>query len=286
MRNAGKRGAIECPRRSSRLSEGGARPVFDYRIEYEGKIAPERVLRGQRSSVQRVMHVEADSPPLTANRIYCGDNLGLLRTLCDDASLCGKITLAYIDPPFATGSSLESRDAEHAYDDLFSGAKYLESLRQRIILLRELLAPSGSLYIHLDGKKACPMKVILDEIFGASNFRNWITRKKSNCKNYTCRQYGNISDYILFYTKTSEHTWNRPYEPWSEQSPPKEYRYVERKTGRRFMKVPVHAPGTRRGATGQPWRGKTPPPGKHWQFPPLGPRRTRREGRDLLVAHR
>ncbi len=182
MRNAGKRGAIECPRRSSRLSEGGARPVFDYRIEYEGKIAPERVLRGQRSSVQRVMHVEADSPPLTANRIYCGDNLGLLRTLCDNASLCGKITLAYIDPPFATGSSLESRDAEHAYDDLFSGAKYLESLRQRIILLRELLAPSGSLYIHLDGKKACPMKVILDEIFGASNFRNWITRKKSNCR--------------------------------------------------------------------------------------------------------
>jgi adenine-specific DNA-methyltransferase len=111
------------------------------------------------------------------------------------------------------------------------------------------------------------MKLILDEVFGAYNFRNWITRKKCNPKNYTRKVFGNVCDYILFYTKSDNYIWNRQYEPWT-QSRAKEYHYCEPKTGRRFMKVPVHAPGTRNGETGQPWRGVMPPPGKHWQFPP------------------
>ena len=64
---------------------------------------------------------------------------------------------------------------------------------------------------------AFPVKVIMDELFGPANFRNWITRKKSNRKNFTRRQYGNISDYLLFYTKTDSYTWNRPYETWTEE---------------------------------------------------------------------
>ncbi len=130
------------------------------------------------------------------------------------------------------------------------------------------MANTGSIYLHLDGKTAFATKVIMDEIFGPANFRNWITRKKSNSKNYTRKQYGNISDYILFYTKTSEYVWNRPFDPWDEKHPPKEYQYIEEGTGRRYMKVPVHAPGQRNGETGKPWRGRLPPPGKHWQYPP------------------
>jgi adenine-specific DNA-methyltransferase len=61
--------------------------------------------------------------------------------------------------------------------------------------------------------------------------------------------------------------WNRSVEAWTEGRA-KEYQYVDAATGRRFMKVPVHAPGVRNGATGKPWRGVAPPPGKHWQFPP------------------
>jgi adenine-specific DNA-methyltransferase len=108
----------------------------------------------------------------------------------------------------------------------------------------------------------------MDEVFGNGNFRNWITRKKCNPKNYTRKAFGNVSDYILFYTKSGSYVWNRPTEKWNTHRPPVEYQYVERDTGRRYMKVPVHAPGTRNGETGKPWRGVLPPPGKHWQFPP------------------
>lgn len=108
----------------------------------------------------------------------------------------------------------------------------------------------------------------MDEIFGIKNFRNWITRKKCNPKNYTKNQYGNISDYILFYTKTDDYIWNQPFESWTDDKVMKEYQYIEEKTGRRYKKVPIHAPGERKGATGQPWRGMLPPPGKHWQYTP------------------
>jgi adenine-specific DNA-methyltransferase len=200
--------------------------------------------------------------------LYYGDNLGILRALLQDPEVCHKVKLVYLDPPFATGGVFESRDGHHAYEDLAYGAHYLEFLRQRLIILRELMDPKGSIYLHLDETMAFAMKLIMDEIFSPANFRNWITRKKSNRKNFTRKQYGNIADYILFYTKTGEYTWHRPYEEWTEEWAAREYQYVEEGTGRRYKKVPVHAPGVRNGATGQPWRGKLPPPGKHWQFPP------------------
>ena len=112
------------------------------------------------------------------------------------------------------------------------------------------------------------MKLIMDEVFGRQNFRSMITRKKSNPKNYSSRQFGNISDYILFYSKSKKMTFNVQYTPWTEETARKEYQYVEAGTGRRYKKVPVHAPGVRNGATGGEWRGMMPPPGKHWQYTP------------------
>ena len=152
--------------------------------------------------------------------------------------------------------------------DLLEGAHYLEFLRERLILLRELLADDGSIYVHLDENMAFHAKAIMDEIFGRDNFRNWITRKKCNPKNYTRKTFGNVADYILFYSKTEDYVWHRPVESWTEEKANKEYQYVEAKTGRRYKKVPVHAPGVRNGETGQLWRGIPPPPGKHWQYPP------------------
>ncbi len=201
------------------------------------------------------------------NRLYCGDNLGALRMLVDDPSVRGNVTLVYIDPPFATKGAFLSRKQRKAYDDNLCGAEYIESLRHRLVLLRELLSSLGSIYLHLDENMVFQMKIVMDEVFGASNYRNTIVRKKCNPKNYTRNMYGNVVDFILFYTKTDCYTWNRPVEPLSEQSIT-EYRYIEPSTGRRFMKVPVHAPGKRNGQTGGLWRGKLPPPGKHWQFTP------------------
>lgn len=202
------------------------------------------------------------------NRLYFSDNLPVLAALLRDPEINGKVRLIYIDPPFATGSVFKSRSQQDAYTDLLAGGQYIEFLRQRLILLRELLANDGSIYLHLDAKMAFYAKVIMDEVFGERNFCNWITRKKSNPKNYTRKTYGNISDFILFYTKSDNYVWHRPYDPWTEEQINKEYQYIEEKTGRRYKKVPIHAPGTRNGATGQPWRGKLPPPGKHWQYTP------------------
>ncbi len=202
------------------------------------------------------------------NQLFHGDNLVVLRSLLDDPRICGKVQLVYIDPPYASGGVFESRNGEHAYIDQTYGAKYLEFLRQRLIILRELMDSEGSIYLHLDDKMSFAVKIIMDEVFGPSNYRNWITRKKSNRKNFTRKQYGNISDYILFYTKSENYIWNRPYESWTEEWAAREYQYYEEGSGRRFKKVPVHAPGVRNGETGKPWRGKMPPPGKHWQFPP------------------
>lgn len=201
-------------------------------------------------------------------RLYHADNLDVLQTLQNDAEVCGKVTLIYIDPPFNTGGAFETRDFRHAYDDSFSQEAYLAFMRRRLELMRKLLSDEGSIYVHLDSNMVFHVKVMMDEIFGCQQFKGMITRKKCKSKNFTRKTYGNISDYILFYTKTAEPVWNRPYEAWSDEKVMKEYPFVEELTGRRYKKVPVHAPGIRHGATGMPWRGMMPPAGKHWQFTP------------------
>jgi adenine-specific DNA-methyltransferase len=255
-------------RRASRLSEGTTARPLDYQLTYAGKQSTAEILAGMREKFELRLSVTKQDSGAWRNRLYFGDNLLVLRALLDDPRICRKVRLVYIDPPFATGGVFESRNGQRAYQDVAYGARFLEFLRQRLIVLRELMDNNGSIYLHLDEKMAFAAKVIMDEIFGPANFRNWITRKKSNRKNFTRKQYGNISDYILFYTKSEQYIWNRPHEAWTAEWMAREYQYIEEGTGRRYKKVPVHAPGVRKGETGQPWRGKLPPPGKHWQYPP------------------
>lgn len=261
-----KMSAQSAVRRASRLSEGSAPRPLNYHLSYAGKKTADEILAGPKSEPAQVFSVTR-APDSWRNRLYYSDNVRTLRTLLNDHEICQQVKLIYIDPPFATGSVFESRNGKRAYEDVAFGAAYIEFIRERVILLRELMHVEGSIYLHLDEKMACPIKIIMDEVFGPSNFRNFITRKKSNRKNYTRKQYGNISDYILFYSRTEHYTWHRPHVPWTEDSAV-EYNYTEPESGRRFMKVPIHAPGLRRGETGEPWRGMMPPPGKHWQYIP------------------
>lgn len=200
------------------------------------------------------------------NSFFFGDNLDALLYMSNNGYR-GKIKLVYIDPPFATTSTFVNRDQEHAYTDSMSGGEFVEFLRQRLILIRELLADDGSIYLHLDNKMAFTMKLIMDEVFGEVNCRAFITRKKCSTKNYTKNTYGNISDYIMFYSKTEKYIWNRPFDPWDYDKMIEQYPYID-KRGRRYKKVPVHAPGVRNGETGKEWRGRMPPKGKHWQYTP------------------
>ena len=238
----------------------------DVHLSYEGKKSEQEIL-GTPPAKCRQLWPEHNGQAIP-NRLYYGDNLPILAALMRDPAVRGHVRLVYIDPPYATKSVFQSRSQTDAYTDLLEGAHYLEFLRERLILLRELLADDGSIYIHLDENMAFLVKAVMDEVFGRANYRNWITRKKCNPKNYTRKTYGNIADYILFYTKTDNYVWHRPVDPWTEERAAKEYQYAELGTGRRYKKVPVHAPGVRNGETGKPWREVNPPPGKHWQYPP------------------
>ena len=198
------------------------------------------------------------------NAFILDDNFFVLNRLLREHK---KATLFYLDPPYGTGFDFHSRDLEHAYKDSMGQAEYLEFMRRRLILMRECMADDGSIYVHIGHQMLAPLKVVMDEIFGADNFRNLITRRKCSSKNFTRKQYANINDYLLFYSKGREYKWNQPgidpEQAWIE----KEYPKID-KLGRCFKLVPVHAPGTRNGKTGQPWRGMLPPPGKHWQYAP------------------
>lgn len=205
---------------------------------------------------------------VTANRLYAGDNLGILRSLCKDKSVKGNVRLVYIDPPYATGFAFESATVGPAYHDDQVGADYLNALRQRIIILRDLLADDGTMYLHLDSTMIFHAKLLMDEVFGERQFINLITRVKCNPKNQVRRGYGDVCDYLLFYSKGQRYVWNQPTLPWEEVAGAKEYNCVEESTGRRYKKVPCHLPGIRNGETGLPWRGKLPPPGKHWVHSP------------------
>lgn len=247
-------------------ANGGAAAQVDVRLEYAGKKSDREIFLTPHAACRQLW--PAPDLPVAPNRLYHGENLAVLAALARDPAVRGQVRLIYIDPPYATKSVFQSRNQTDAYTDLLEGSHYLEFLRERLILLRELLAADGSIYVHLDHNMAFLAKAMMDEVFGRSNFRNWITRKKCNPKNYTRKAYGNVADYILFYSKGENYVWHRPVDAWKNEKAAKEYQYVESGTGRRYMKVPVHAPGVRNGETGQLWRDKPPPPGKHWQYQP------------------
>lgn len=97
------------------------------------------------------------------NKLIKGDNLKVLKTLLEDFHFKGKVDLIYIDPPFATNNHFtigdervstisNSKNDKTAYKDELVGSEFLEFLRERLILLRELLSDQGSIYLHIDYK--------------------------------------------------------------------------------------------------------------------------------------
>lgn len=211
------------------------------------------------------------------NKLVFGDNLEVLKLLSLNSSLKGKIKLIYIDPPFSTNQIFRSGlgrtstvscsyNDETAYEDKLVGPAYIEFLRKRLILLKQLLADDGSIYVHIDSKIGHYVKILLDEIFGHENFINEITRIKCNPKNFSRKGYGNIKDIILFYSKTNDYIWNDSREDFSEEDIQRLFHKVD-KNGRRYATTPLHAPGeTTNGPTGKSWRGMKPPPGRHWRY--------------------
>lgn len=242
--------------------ERKTRKKIPVELVYDGKESADEILDTPTQPLRKVLTVNGGEN----NKFYFGDNFNILLFLLQ-SGYKNKIELIYIDPPFATTANFINRKQEHAYSDALCGGEYVEFLRKRLLVMRELLSDNGSIYLHLDSNMAFVMKVIMDEIFGENNCRAFITRKKCSTKNYTRNTFGNISDYIMFYSKTDKYTWNRPFDSWEMDRMIEQYPYID-EHGRRYKKVPIHAPGVRNGETGKEWRGKMPPTGKHWQYTP------------------
>ncbi|MEC5160579.1 MULTISPECIES: site-specific DNA-methyltransferase [unclassified Janthinobacterium] len=235
-----------------------------FTISYRGKLPESEILIPVSSKylqISKSNDLECSVPH--SNGFIWGDNWYGLHSLIESAE---KAQLIYLDPPYATGMDFASRKQEHAYNDSLGQSAYIEFMRRRLILMRELLEQDGSIYVHIGHQMVAELKLILDEIFGPQNFKNIIVRRKCSSKNSTRHQYANLNDYILFYTKSKNYIWNQPKKKATADWIAKEYTKNDERG--QYKLVPLHAPGIRNGATGENWRGVPPPKGKHWQFAP------------------
>lgn len=250
----------------------------EYELAYAGKSRRVDVLAETMAVPLQPARTFGEPSGDWSDMLILGDNLQVLRRLVQMKE-AGELRngdgtdgarLIYIDPPFATRREFLGPKEQRAYMDKVAGAEFVEFLRRRLILLREVLADDGSIYVHLDQKKGHYIKVVLDEVFGEHNFRNEISRIKCNPKNFNQPAFGNVHDIIFFYSKNRRSpdtmVWNGAYERHADDRLPPNVKFTE--DGRGYTTQPLHAKGKRQGATGQAWRGKLPPEGRHWAYVP------------------
>ena len=141
---------------------------------------------------------------------------------------------------------------------------YLTMMAQRMVELHRVLKDTGSIYLHCDPTASHYLKLLMDSVFGAENFRNEIVWKRTGAHN-SANRYGPVHDIVLYYTKSSGYCWNQTYSPQDEYVA-KRYTYTDN-LGRRFYPVSLLAAGTRKGSSGMPWRGiDVTAKGNHWRY--------------------
>ena len=240
----------------------------EYRLEYDGKIKREELLSQTLAApwqLEREFCTERPHGDGWRNLLVWGDNLLALRELLADqqgANRFGtrnKIKLIYIDPPFATKQDF-MKDKEKAYRDKVLGAQFIEFLRRRLILLREVLADDGSIYVHLDYKKCHYIKAVLDEVFGEENFQNEIIWERTNAHNMPTKTFARAQDTIFLYSKSDVFRFNKLRQAYGEAQLK---RYKKDKDGRLFTGRDLTFSGENPKRRDE-WRGARPPPGRCW----------------------
>lgn len=219
-------------------------------------------------------------------RLLHGDNRGVMASLLPE--LRGKVTLAYMDPPFLTARGfdviikdkaipkqgpLKARPKKFAFDDRWTGgrAEYLEAIGQRLVLVRELLAPHGSVVVHIDPKTSHYVKVLCDEIFGDDAFVSEIVWRYRRWPSKT-PNFQRVHDVLLRYRKDPKVAprWNTLYEPLAASTlatwGTKKQRAVVEKDGRR----------SRSSSTDEPTKGV--PMGDVWDIGVIAPISKERTG--------
>ena len=237
--------------------------------------------------------------PNFANRtIWTGDNLDILRGLNSEC-----VDLIYLDPPFNSNKNYSapvgSKAAGAAFKDTWTlsdldvawmgiiadqhpamyqslGAaglthgkatqSYLCMMAVRLLELRRVLKPTGSIYLHCDPTASHYLKALMDAIFGHQNFRNEIVWRRTSAHG-RAKRWGPIHDTLLFYSAGANYTWNRTFQEYDDDYLERFFRHEDARG--RYRVDNLTGPGTRTGGSGQPWRGIDPSDiGRHWEVPP------------------
>lgn len=193
------------------------------------------------------------------NKIFWGDNLQVMSHLLKQFR--GKVDLIYIDPPFDSKADYKKKIAlrgkevaseqttfeEKQYTDIWSNDDYLQFMYERLILMRELLSETGSIYVHCDYHQNHYLRCVLDEIFGRENFLNEIVWKRAETVKGNSGQgskyFGENTDTIFFYRRGSEHRFTPQFKPYTQEYIDAFYKYFEPETNRQYRLISMTAPG-------------------------------------------
>lgn len=209
------------------------------------------------------------------NKLIWGDNKIILSSLKngpmrEEIERQGGLKLIYIDPPFDVGADfsmdIEIGDQtftkkpnileEIAYRDTWGkGAdSFISMLYERLILMRDLLAEDGSIYVHIGRNVSYLIRSLCDEVFGVDHAVNELTWKRSHAHGDTGQgaiHFGRVTEAILYYCRSAKPTWNAQYTAYTDEVITRDYKYVDEATGRRYRLMPVDGPGG--GSKGNPY---------------------------------
>ena len=236
-----------------------------------------------------------ESPNFANRTIWTADNLDVMR-----GTNSGSVDLIYLDPPFnskadyaapvgsqAAGAAFRDtwtlRDVDVAWLDLIehkhpalwrvlmaamtpSDKSYLAYMAVRLLEMRRLLAPTGSIYLHCDDVMSAHLRLVMDAVFGPGAYRAEIVWKRQSSNNAVTRAYGRIADRLLFYGRGDSWTWNQPYHELSDREL-REYRTDA--DGRLYKCDNLTTPGARPGRQFT-WRGTRPSATRSWKADEAG----------------
>lgn len=191
--------AIEKLKQGEDLPTEWARELFppekrEYELVYHGKESEGKILADTMGVPLQPVRTFGKNGQSWHNMLIFGDNLQAMKNLHkmkEDGRLINSdgskgVRLVYIDPPFATQQDFKGTQDQQAYQDKISGASFIEFTRKRLVLLKHLMSDTGSIYIHLDSRKAHYIKVIMDELFNGWEFAEivWVCGLMGSGKYY------------------------------------------------------------------------------------------------------
>lgn len=219
-----------------------------------------------------------------AGLLYHGDNKEVLAHLLANG-FRGQVKLIYIDPPFDSGAdyvrkvqlrgpkgTLKIDGEDYAlgeqvqYTDIWSNDNYLQFMYERLLMLRELLADGGTIWMHCDWHRSHLLRLVVEEVFGDDSLMNEIVWKRTASRN-DAKTFGHVHDTLLYLVKGVENrTWNRQFLEYAPEYLDKYYSQDDG-DGRLYTADNLTASGLRNGSSGTAWRGFRPSEkGVHWKY--------------------